>query len=79
MSNYTTIVIRVPKDAAGMRQVFNGLKYLEPYQTGISLEDELTFLDCLMQHEDFDQNIAEDARQMVAELHARQEQELAQT
>ncbi|MDL5034444.1 hypothetical protein QRD43_21250 [Pelomonas sp. APW6] len=73
MSNYTTIVFRTPSDAAGRAAVQQALKLLEPYQTAMSLEDEMTLLELIEQHPEFDNSIAEDARCQVAELHKRAE------
>ena len=36
MSNYTTLVIRIPEDAEAEKQVQKGLKLLEPYRVAIS-------------------------------------------
>lgn len=75
MANYTTIVIRVPDDPTGKQQIFKALRLLDPYQRGISLEDELTFLECITHHEKFDHSIIEDAKAKMAELHAFREHE----
>ena len=69
MSNYTTIVIRMPSDAAGRATVQQALKLLEPHRTAMSLEDEMTTLELIEQHPDFDESIAEEARRQVVELH----------
>lgn len=70
MSKYVTIVIRMPDNAEGKRNVQGGLKLIEPFQTAMSLEDEMTVLELIEQHEDFDQSIAEEARTKTLELHA---------
>lgn len=73
MSRYTTIVIRMPEDAEAKKQVQNALKLLAPHQTAMSLEDEMTVLELIEQHEDFREYIAEEARAKTAELHAQAE------
>ena len=69
MSNYMTIVIRMPSDEAGKATVQQALSILEPHQTAMSLEDEMTKLEMIEQHPEFDEHIAEDAAKQVAELH----------
>lgn len=71
MSNYTTIVIRTPADEAGKQQIRKALDLLKPYQTGMSLEDEMTVLELIEEHEDFDSSIADEARERASALHAR--------
>lgn len=73
MSNYTTIVIRMPADEAGKEAVQQAMRLLEPHRTAMSLEDEMTTLEMIEQHPDFDECIAEDARNKVAELHKQAE------
>lgn len=73
MSNYTTIVIRMPTDEAGKAAVQQALNLLKPHQTAMSLEDEMTTLELIEQHPDFDEYIAEDARRKTVELHKRAE------
>lgn len=76
MVNYTTIVIRMPDDAEGKKQVQQALELLRPHQTAISIEDEMTVLELIEQHEDFPEYIAEEARKKTAELHALAETEI---
>lgn len=73
MSKYVTIVIRMPKGEAEKQQVNNAMKSLQPFQTGMSLEDEMTVLEMIEQHEDFDTTIADEARVKTAELHLQSE------
>lgn len=73
MSNYATFVIRMPDDAEAKKQAQNGLRLLEPFRTAMSTEDEMSILECIEQHEDFPEYIAEEARATVARLHARAE------
>lgn len=61
-SKYITVVIRMPDDAADKKKVHDGLKLIEPFQTAMSLEDEMTLLEMIEQHDDFEPHIAEDAR-----------------
>ena len=70
MSNYTTIVIRIPDNEADKATVRDCLKRLEPFQTAMSLEDEMTVLEMIEQHEDFPEFIADEAREKTKELHA---------
>ena len=70
MSKYTTIVVRIPEDAEGKERVQQGLKLLAPHQTAMSLEDEMTVLELIEQHEDFPEYIANEARKKTADLHA---------
>ncbi|HDR9133233.1 hypothetical protein KDX16_30970 [Burkholderia vietnamiensis] len=69
MNEYVTIVVRKPTDESGMQQVKQGLELLRPFQTAMSLEDEMTVLELIEQHPDFDEAIAEDARRRTTELH----------
>lgn len=68
-SKYVTVVIRMPNDAEGKKKVQEGLKLIEPFQSAMSLEDEMTVLELIEQHDDFDPHIAEDARTKAEELH----------
>lgn len=70
MSNYVTIVIRMPDDAAQKAEVNRALKQLEPHKTGMSLDDEMTVLEMIEQHPDFPEYIADEARAQAKELHA---------
>lgn len=70
MGKYTTIVIRMPDDAEGKKQVQHGLEFIKPYQTAMSMEDEMTILELIEQHEDFEAHIADEARAKTKELHA---------
>lgn len=70
MSSYTTIVIRMPEDQASRDKIAEGLKILQPYQTAMSIEDEMTVLELIEQHPEFPAYIAEEAREETAKLHA---------
>lgn len=70
MSNYLTIVVRIPDDEDMNGHVSSALEQLNPYITGRSLEDEMTVLELIEQHGDFDSHIADEARAKAAELHA---------
>lgn len=70
LGKYVTVVIRMPEDAASKEQVSEGLKLIEPHRTAMSLEDEMTVLELIEQHEDFPSHIADEARAKTAELHA---------
>lgn len=74
MSHYTTIVIRMPTDEAGRAQVQQALDLLKPHQTGMSLEDEMTILELIEQHDEFPSHIGDEARAQTAKLHAQAEE-----
>lgn len=69
MSKYVTIVVRMPADEVGKAAVQQALNLLEPHRTAMSLEDEMSKLEMIEQHPDFDERIAEDAAKQVSELH----------
>lgn len=73
MSEYITVVIRMPEDAKSKEQVQSGLELLKPHQTSRSPDDKATVLDLIEQHEDFPDYIAEEARARVQEIHAKAE------
>ncbi len=73
MSQYLTVVIRMPIDARERTLVNKALEALQPHVSGMSQEDEMTVLECIEQHEEFDEWIAEAAREQTAQLHARAE------
>lgn len=70
MSKYLTVVIRMPEDEEMNGHVSSALEQLSPYITGMSQEDEMTVLELIEQHADFESHIAEEARVKTAELHA---------
>lgn len=70
MHKYTTIVIRMPEGEDDKNKLHEGLTILQPFQTAMSLEDEMTLLELIQQHEDFDPSIEDDARSKMLELHA---------
>lgn len=49
------------------------MKALQPFQTAMSLEDEMTVLELIEQHPDFDESIAVEARAAAAKLAAKVE------
>lgn len=69
MSQYLTVVVRIPEDEEMNGHVSSALEQLNPYITGMSQEDEMTVLELIEQHDDFEPHIAEDARAKAAELH----------
>lgn len=73
MSHYTTIVIRMPEGEAEKKLVNQSLKALEPFRTAMSIEDDMTILELIENHPDFDEAIAEEARAETLRLHARAE------
>ena len=73
MAEYVTIVVKVPDNEAEKDQLNKGMKMIQPFQTAMSLEDEMTILEMIEQHEDFDPSIGDTAREQTAELHRRAE------
>lgn len=71
MNNYLTLVIQMPDDLDDdtKARIQEGLRILEPYQTAMSLEDEITVLELIERHDDFDDYIADEARAKAKELH----------
>ena len=69
-SKYVTVVIRMPDCEEDIRKVREGLAIIQPFQTAMSLEDEMTVLELIEQHEDFDSAIGDEARAKTLELHA---------
>lgn len=71
MSSYTTLVIQTPdNDPDAKARIQEGLRMLEPYCIAMSLEDEMTVLDLIEQHDDFEDYIADEARAKTKALHA---------
>ncbi|MDH0342028.1 hypothetical protein [Chromobacterium haemolyticum] len=73
MSKYVTLVIRMPEGPTEKQQVLQAMQVLEPFQTAKSLEDEMTVLELIEQHPDFDESIADEARAQAAKLHIQSE------
>lgn len=72
MNDFLTLVICNPASEADKVRVQEGLRLLAPFQTGMSIEDEMTILEQrIEENEDFDPAIAEAARAEARELHAR--------
>lgn len=69
-SKYITIVVRVPDEASAKEQFSAALKSIQPFQTAMSMEDEMTALELIEGHEDFDPAIATEAREKTLKLHA---------
>lgn len=69
MSDVTTIVLRMPDNALERKAFSQVLERLRPYQTAMSLEDEMTILELIESDTRFDPDIAEDARRKAAALH----------
>lgn len=69
MSKHITIVIRMPEGETELAKVQESLKALEPHQTAMSLEDEMTVLDMIEQHPEFADHIADDARRDAKRFH----------
>lgn len=73
MSHYVTLVIRMPEDEADKQKVSDALDQLKPFKTGMSIEDEMTVLELIENHEDFDASIADEARAQTLALHRQSE------
>lgn len=73
MSKYITLVIRMPEGQAEKQQIQQAMKSLEPFLTAKSLEDEMTVLELIEQHPDFDGAIADEARVEAVRLHIQAE------
>ena len=69
-NQYVTIVVRVPADGANKEQFDAAMKAVQAFQTAMSLEDEMTALELIEDHEDFDPAIATEARAKTLQLHA---------
>jgi hypothetical protein len=74
MANYMTIVVRLPADNGATAKVCQSLRLGGDLHgaeiTGLSMEDEMTILELIEQHEDFDPVIADEARAQAKELQA---------
>ncbi len=71
MSSYITLVIRTPdNDPDAKARIQDGLRMLEPFRTAMALEDEMSVLELIEQHDDFEDYIAEEAREKAKALHA---------
>ena len=64
-----TVVARWPEDEMGKAQVQAALDALRPYQTAMSLEDEISVLEFIEQHPEFEESIADEARKQAKALH----------
>ncbi|KGG87677.1 hypothetical protein P245_19695 [Comamonas thiooxydans] len=64
-----TVVARWPEDEKGKAVVQEALVALRPYQTAMSLEDEISVLEFIEQHPEFDESIADEAREQAKALH----------
>ena len=68
MNEYATYVIRLPSDVQERQALLAQMESLKPHITAMSLEDEVTVLECIENHPDFDDYIADDARRQAKEL-----------
>lgn len=69
-NKFCTVVVRMPTDEAGKAAVRKAMDLLQPHQTGMSLEDEMTRLDLITEHEDFPSHISEEVDQKLSEMTA---------
>jgi hypothetical protein len=65
MDRYFTLVVRVPD---GDETVQRGIDSLSPYITAFSVEDEITVLELIEEHEDSPEYIAEQARKKARKI-----------
>lgn len=77
LGKYITVVIRMPESPGNRKKIADALQLGSSFHGGLivdkSLEDEMTVLDCIEQHEDFPDHIADEARAMTEALHAEHE------
>jgi hypothetical protein len=59
----------MPSDEGAKTSINEAIRMLDPFCTAMSLEDEITVLEMIEQHEDFSDHIADDARIKARELH----------
>lgn len=70
MNAYLTVVIHKPENGTPeAAQVAGALSILKPYTTAMSMEDEMTLLDCIQGHAHFPDYITDEARDQVRALH----------
>jgi hypothetical protein len=67
-----TFVICLPDSPSpdARNAIGEGLMMLGPYITAMSMEDEMTILELIEQHDEFDSRIADEARAKTKEIHA---------
>lgn len=71
MGKFVTFVIRMPEDQVAKQQVSEAMKVVEPFRTAMALEDEMTILELIERHPDFDGSIAVEARAEAEKLQAK--------
>jgi len=73
MNEYMTIVICMPKGDSDKQQCSQALKMLEPFCSARSNEDEMTVLELIEHHADFEPHIAVEARNEANKLNSVEE------
>lgn len=72
MKSFVTYAIQLPDNSEAKTKILDGIGDLIKKHggkiTGSSVEDELTVLDMIEQHEDFQSHIADDARKQASAL-----------
>lgn len=68
MGNFFTLVLKMPASQAEKDKVQSALDVLTPYKVGMSLDDEMTLLDLIESHPDFDSYIADEAREQLIKV-----------
>ena len=66
--DYVTLVIQKPAEDKGRMLVQQAMDALIPYVTAMSLDDEMSVLDMVINHEDFREHILEDARARLQDM-----------
>lgn len=64
-----TFVVRAPRTAEANQAVEAAMELLKPYQSAMSLDDEISVLEFIEQHPEFDDSIADEARKKAKQLH----------
>ncbi len=68
MSKTLTLTILKPNDQNEEKLVNHHIEKILPYCTGLSIEDEITILELIENHPDFQSHIAEWAREEAKKL-----------
>lgn len=69
-NEYTTIVVRNPYDPTEREAVARALEALGPHKVAMSMEDEMTLLECVEQHDDLPAHVLDEAREQRDRIHA---------
>lgn len=75
INRYLTLVVQKQHDPESEKRIKQGLELLQPFISAMSLEDEISILEFIENHPDFDSEIGDEARAQVNQLHDRLEQQ----